>query len=213
MRNVFAWQAYAHFLIGNVCNQSEPEILLIIATFNFLSFSFSFLSFYSITLYHFHLLPYFCWLLVARATCARKHINLIATICCPTAPFAFAIPWPYPTLGYLVFLATSRLISYVSGANGKTQLGCAASFFLAALISYLHRVPRPRFPSPLLTMPCAHFSASACQLPFPFAFFVDTWGRHTAKPAWQARSAVRGVFGMSVGGGWCCSFPCCCCHA
>lgn len=93
IRNVFAWKAYAHFLIGNVCNQSEPEILLIIATFKFLSF---FFSFYSITLYHFHLLPYFCWLLVARATCARKHINLIATICCP------APPCQYPSLHLLL---------------------------------------------------------------------------------------------------------------
>lgn len=52
MRNVFAWQAYAHFLIGNVCNQSEPEILLIIATFNFLSFSLSFFSFPFILLHY-----------------------------------------------------------------------------------------------------------------------------------------------------------------
>lgn len=156
-------------------------------------------------------MPYFCWLLVARATCARKHINLIATICClPTPPlFAFATPWPYPTLGYLVFLATSRLISYVSGANGKTQLGCAASFFLAALISYLHRVPRSRLPTPLLTMPCAHFSASACQLPFPFAFLptleADTQPSQLGKRAVQCRECLE----------WgCCSFPCCCCcHA
>lgn len=118
------------------------------------------------------------------------------------SPFAFATPWPYPTLGYLVFLATSRLISYVSGANGKTQLGCAASFFLAALISYLHRVPRPRCPSPLLTMPCAHFSASACQLPFPFAFLstleADTQPSQLGKRAVQCRECLGWVWGSAV---------------
>lgn len=102
----------------------------------FPSFSPICVFFYSITLYHFHLLPYFCWLwLVARATCARKHINLIATICSASPAlrsFLFHI-FP-PTLDYLVFLARSRLISYVSGANGKTQLGWVA------LISYLQRV-------------------------------------------------------------------------
>lgn len=149
---------------------------MIIATFNFLSLSlsFPFLLFYYIISFPFIAI----FLLAARGTryMCKKTYQFDSNYLLPPhpSPFAFATPWPYPTLGYLVFLATSRLISYVSGANGKTQLGCAASFFLAALISYLHRVPRPRFPSPLLTMPCAHFSASACQLPFPFAFFVDT---------------------------------------
>lgn len=160
-----------------------------------LSLSFPFLLFYYIISFPFIAI----FLLAARGTryMCKKTYQFDSNYLLPPhpSPFAFATPWPYPTLGYLVFLATSRLISYVSGANGKTQLGCAASFFLAALISYLHRVPCPRSPSPLLTMPCAHFSASACQLPFPFAFFVDTWGRHTAKSAWQARSALQGVWG------------------
>lgn len=108
-----------------------------------LLFLFPFLLFYYIISFPFIAI----FLLAARGTryMCKKTYQFDSNYLLPPhpSPFAFATPWPYPTLGYLVFLATSRLISYVSGANGKTQLGCAASFFLAALISYLHRVPHP----------------------------------------------------------------------
>lgn len=66
----------------------------------------------------------------------------------------------------MVFLARSRLISYVSGASGKTQLA-AGVIIAAALISiYLHRV------SFSAADVGPYFSRLAgCLLPFLFEFF------------------------------------------
>lgn len=156
---------------------------------------FLFLSFYSITLYHFHLLPYFCWLLVARATCARKHINLIATICCLPAPLCVCYSLAVSHFGLFGIFGNKPLDFLCKWSKWQNATWLRCLFFP----SCLNKLSAPRAPSPS-PLPFANhamcpFQCFCLSTSVSVRVFVDTWGRHTAKSAWQARSALQGVWG------------------
>lgn len=154
-------------------------------------------------------MPYFCWLLVARATCARKHINLIATICCLPAPLCVCYSLAVSHFGLFGIFGNKPLdfLCKWSKRQNATWLRCL--FFP----SCLNKLSAPRalslFPFPFANHAMCPFQCFCLST----SVSVRVFCRHLRQTHSQVSLASAQCIAGSVGGGWCCSFPCCCCHA
>lgn len=89
-------------------------------------------------------MPYFCWLLVARATCARKHINLIATICCLPAPLCVCYSLAVSHFGLFGIFGNKPLDFLCKWSKWQNATWLRCLFFP----SCLNKLSAPRAPSP-----------------------------------------------------------------